>query len=449
MRGESPQEMDVFDSLTDRLGDIFKKLRGQGHLTEANMQAGLREIRVALLEADVNFRVVRDLLARIKVKALGDEVMTSLTPGQQLLKVVRDEMVSMLGGEHQELQFASRPPTVILMAGLQGSGKTTTSAKLARRLKARGKSPLLIPADLARPAAIEQLQRLGEQAGVPVFPSTVDATPTGVAEAGVRMAREKGHDLVIVDTAGRLHVDQELMAELRGIRDAIQPVEILYVADAMTGQDAVTSASSFHESLSLTGVILSKLDGDARGGGALSLRAVTGVAIRFVGTGEKVDALEPFHPDRMVSRILGMGDVLSLIEKVQEVADEKDARILARKMRQATFTLEDFRNQLRQVQKLGPLDQLLKMMPGVGNLNLPEQSGQELKRTEAIINSMTPGERHDHTIINGGRRKRIARGSGTSIQEVNRLLKQFVSLHRMMKKTGGRFDPGALRQMKF
>lgn len=449
MRGESPQEMDVFDSLTDRLGDIFKKLRGQGHLTEANMQAGLREIRVALLEADVNFRVVRDLLARIKVKALGDEVMTSLTPGQQLLKVVRDEMVSMLGGEHQELQFASRPPTVILMAGLQGSGKTTTSAKLAQRLKARGKSPLLIPADLARPAAIEQLQRLGEQAGVPVFPSTVDATPTGVAEAGVRMAREKGHDLVIVDTAGRLHVDQELMAELRGIRDAIQPVEILYVADAMTGQDAVTSASSFHESLSLTGVILSKLDGDARGGGALSLRAVTGVAIRFVGTGEKVDALEPFHPDRMVSRILGMGDVLSLIEKVQEVADEKDARILARKMRQATFTLEDFRNQLRQVQKLGPLDQLLKMMPGVGNLNLPEQSGQELKRTEAIINSMTPGERHDHTIINGGRRKRIARGSGTSIQEVNRLLKQFVSLHRMMKKTGGRFDPGALRQMKF
>ncbi|MCZ6745851.1 MAG: signal recognition particle protein [Acidobacteria bacterium] len=439
----------MFDSLTDRLGDIFKKLRGQGHLTEANMQAGLREIRVALLEADVNFRVVRDLLARIKVKALGDEVMTSLTPGQQLLKVVRDEMVSMLGGEHQELQFASRPPTVILMAGLQGSGKTTTSAKLARRLKARGRSPLLIPADLARPAAIEQLQRLGEQAGVPVFPSTVDATPIGVAEAGVRMAREKGHDLVIVDTAGRLHVDQELMAELRGIRDAIQPVEILYVADAMTGQDAVTSASSFHESLSLTGVILSKLDGDARGGGALSLRAVTGVAIRFVGTGEKVDALEPFHPDRMVSRILGMGDVLSLIEKVQEVADEKDARILARKMRQATFTLEDFRNQLRQVQKLGPLDQLLKMMPGVGNLNLPEQSGQELKRTEAIINSMTPGERHDHTIINGGRRKRIARGSGTSIQEVNRLLKQFVSLHRMMKKTGGRFDPGALRQMKF
>jgi signal recognition particle subunit SRP54 len=443
------QEIDVFDSLTDRLGGIFKKLRGQGHLTEANMQAGLREIRVALLEADVNFRVVRDLLARIKVKALGDEVMTSLTPGQQLLKVVRDEMVGMLGGEHQELRFASRPPSVILMAGLQGSGKTTTSAKLAHRLKARGKSPLLVPADLARPAAIEQLQRLGEQAGVPVFPSTVDATPTGVAEAGVRMAREKGHDPVIVDTAGRLHVDQELMAELRGIRDAIQPGEILYVADAMTGQDAVTSAASFHESLSLTGVILAKLDGDARGGGALSLRAVTGVAIRFVGTGEKVDALEPFHPDRMVSRILGMGDVLSLIEKVQEVADEKEAHTLARKMRRATFTLEDFRDQLRQVQKLGPLDQLLKMMPGGGNLQIPEQSGQELKRTEGIINSMTPGERHDHTIINGGRRKRIARGSGTSIQEVNRLLKQFASLHRMMKKTGGRFDPRSLRQMKF
>lgn len=439
----------MFDSLTDRLGGIFKKLRGQGHLTEANMQAGLREIRVALLEADVNFRVVRDLLARIKVKALGDEVMNSLTPGQQLLKVVRDEMIGMLGGEHQELKFASRPPTVILMAGLQGSGKTTTAAKLARRLKARGKSPLLVPADLSRPAAIEQLRRLGEQAGVPVFPSTVDATPLGVAEAGVRMAREKGHDPVIVDTAGRLHVDEELMAELRSLRDATRPVEILYVADAMTGQDAVTSASSFHESLGLTGVILSKLDGDARGGGALSLRAVTGVPIRFVGTGEQVDALEPFHPDRMVSRILGMGDVLSLIEKVQAVADEKDARVLARKMRQATFTLEDFRDQLRQVQKLGPLDQLLKMMPGAGNLSIPEQSGQELKRTEAIINSMTPGERQDHTIINGGRRKRIARGSGTSVQAVNRLLKQFASLHRMMKKTGGRFDPGALRQMKF
>jgi len=441
--------MDVFDSLTDRLGGIFKKLRGQGHLTEANMQAGLREIRVALLEADVNFRVVRDLLARIKVKALGDEVMNSLTPGQQLLKVVRDEMIGMLGGEHQELKFAARPPTVILMAGLQGSGKTTTAAKLARRLKARGKSPLLVPADLSRPAAIEQLRRLGEQAGVPVFPSTVDATPLGVAEAGVRMAREKGHDPVIVDTAGRLHVDEELMAELRSLRDATRPVEILYVADAMTGQDAVTSASSFHESLGLTGVILSKLDGDARGGGALSLRAVTGVPIRFVGTGEQVDALEPFHPDRMVSRILGMGDVLSLIEKVQAVTDEKDARVLARKMRQATFTLEDFRGQLRQVQKLGPLDQLLKMMPGAGNLSIPEQSGQELKRTEAIINSMTPGERQDHTIINGGRRKRIARGSGTSVQAVNRLLKQFASLHRMMKKTGGRFDPGALRQMKF
>ncbi len=439
----------MFDSLTDRLGGIFKKLRGQGHLTEANMQAGLREIRVALLEADVNFRVVRDLLARIKVKALGDEVMNSLTPGQQLLKVVRDEMIGMLGGEHQELKFASRPPTVILMAGLQGSGKTTTAAKLARRLKARGKSPLLVPADLSRPAAIEQLRRLGEQAGVPVFPSTVDATPLGVAEAGVRMAREKGHDPVIVDTAGRLHVDEELMAELRSLRDATRPVEILYVADAMTGQDAVTSASSFHESLGLTGVILSKLDGDARGGGALSLRAVTGVPIRFVGTGEQVDALEPFHPDRMVSRILGMGDVLSLIEKVQAVTDEKDARVLARKMRQATFTLEDFRGQLRQVQKLGPLDQLLKMMPGAGNLSIPEQSGQELKRTEAIINSMTPGERQDHTIINGGRRKRIARGSGTSVQAVNRLLKQFASLHRMMKKTGGRFDPGALRQMKF
>jgi signal recognition particle subunit SRP54 len=449
MRGRSPRETDVFENLSERLGGVFKKLRGQGHLTEENMQVGLREIRMALLEADVNFKVAKDLLARIKEKALGEEVLRSLTPGQQLIKIVRDEMVELLGGAHQELRFASKPPTVILMAGLQGSGKTTTTAKLGLRLRSRGRSPLLVPADLARPAAVAQLQRMGELAEVPVFPSDPASTPLEVALAGMRLAREKGHDVVIVDTAGRLHVDDDLMEELCRLRTELAPVEVLYVADAMTGQDAVTSASRFHQDLNLTGVVLTKLDGDARGGGALSLRAVTGVPIRFMGMGETVDALEPFHPDRMASRILGMGDVLSLIEKAQSISDETEDQALASKMRRAAFTLEDFRDQLRKVQKLGPLDQILGMIPGMSNMKMPEQSGKELGRTEAIINSMTPGERGDHTMINGSRRKRIARGSGTSVQEVNRLLKQFASLHRMMKKAGGRMDERALRRMRF
>jgi len=417
----------VFDNLSQRLGDIFKKLRGQGHLSEANMEAGLREIRLALLEADVQFQVAKEFLKKVKTKALGQEVLQSLTPGQQVVKIVQDEMTDLLGGEHQDLRISSHPPTVVLMIGLQGSGKTTTAAKLARHLRGRGRSPLLVPADLARPAAVEQLRRLGSVAGVVVHDTQPGQRPLDVARAGVKDARDRGHDVVLIDTAGRLHVDDELMAELREMKTALEPTEILYVADAMTGQDAVTSASRFHEEVGLTGVILSKLDGDARGGAALSVRAVTGVPIRFAGVGEKVDDLEAFHPERMASRILGMGDVMTLIEKAQAVT----------------------RDQLRKVQQLGPLDQLMKLLPGAGQAALPEMEGDELKRTEAIINSMTAKERHDHTVINGSRRRRIARGSGTTVQDVNRLLKQFAMLHRFMKKAGGRLDERALKRMRF
>jgi signal recognition particle subunit SRP54 len=439
----------VFDNLSQRLGDIFKKLRGQGHLSEANMEAGLREIRLALLEADVQFQVAKEFLKKVKAKAMGQEVLQSLTPGQQVVKIVQDEMTDLLGGDHQDLRISSHPPTVVLMTGLQGSGKTTTAAKLARRLRGRGRSPLLVPADLARPAAVEQLRRLGSVAGVVVHDTQPGQRPLDVARAGVKDARDRGHDVVLIDTAGRLHVDDELMAELRELKTALEPTEILYVADAMTGQDAVTSASRFHEEVGLTGVVLSKLDGDARGGAALSVRAVTGVPIRFAGVGEKVDDLEAFHPERMASRILGMGDVMTLIEKAQTVADSEEQARLARKMRKASFTLEDFRDQLRKVQQLGPLDQLMKLLPGAGQAVMPEMEGDELKRTEAIINSMTAKERHDHTVINGSRRRRIARGSGTTVQDVNRLLKQFAMLHRFMKKAGGRLDERALKRMRF
>jgi signal recognition particle subunit SRP54 len=439
----------VFDNLSQRLSDIFRKLKGQGHLTEANMQAGLREIRLALLEADVQFQVAKDFLGRVKEQALGQEVLRSLTPAQQLVKIVRDEMTDLLGGKHLALRFAPRPPSVMLMAGLQGSGKTTTAAKLARHLRGRGRSPLLVPADLARPAAVAQLKRLGEIAGVAVHDSHPESRPLEVARAALEEAHGRGHDVLLVDTAGRLHVDEELMSELEELKQALEPVETLYVADAMTGQDAVTSATRFHEEIQLTGVILSKLDGDARGGGALSVRAVTGVPIRFVGVGEKVDDLEAFHPERMASRILGMGDVLTLVEKAQSVADADEQRRLAQKVRKATFSLEDFRDQLRKMRQLGPLDQILKLLPGAGQLPVPDMDGRELARTEAIINSMTPAERRDHTILNGSRRRRIARGSGTTVQDVNRLLKQFATLHRFMKKAGGRLDERALRNMRF
>ena len=435
----------MFDKLTERLGDVFRRLRGQGHLTEANMRDGLREIRKVLLEADVHFQVAKDFLKRVQEKALGEDVLRSLTPAQQLIKVVRDELQELLGGRHVPLRLASRRPAVILMTGLQGSGKTTTTAKLGGLLRGQGRTPLLVPADLNRPAAVEQLRRIGAAVGVEVHRTDAAADPATAAREGVAAAQSRGHDVVIVDTAGRLHVDDALMDELAHVRDALEPAEVLYVADAMTGQDAVNSSRRFHEAIGLTGIVLSKLDGDARGGAALSVRAVTGVPIRFVGVGEKLDALEPFHPDRMASRILGMGDVLTLIEKAQAVTDEEESRALSEKVRKATFSLEDFRVQLRKMRQLGPLDQLMKLLPGASKMALPDLDEREIKKTEAIIDSMTRVERNDHTLINGSRRRRIARGSGTTVQDVNRLLKQFVAMHRMMKKLGGRMDRRALR----
>ncbi|MFQ5719843.1 MAG: signal recognition particle protein [Acidobacteriota bacterium] len=435
----------MFDNLSERLSAVFRNLRGQGHLTEANMREGLREIRKALLEADVHFRVARDLLKQIEARALGETVLRSLTPGQQLVKVVRDEMTDLLGGAHVPLRLGSRRPAVILMTGLQGSGKTTTSAKLGRFLRGQGRTPLLVPADLSRPAAVEQLRKMGAIAGVDVVPAETGGDPVAVAQAGVAAAVDRGHDVVIIDTAGRLHIDDDLMAQLCDVRDAVNPVETLYVADSMTGQDAVNSSAAFNEALGVSGIILTKMDGDARGGAALSIRAMTGVPIRFVGVGEKVEALEPFHPDRLASRILGMGDVLTLIEKAQAVADDEEGRRLTARMRQASFSLEDFRDQLRKMRQLGPLDQLLKLMPGSGKMALPDLDGHDLRRTEAIIDSMTPGERNDHTVINGSRRRRIARGSGTRVQDVNRLLKQFAAMHKMLRKMGGRLDRKAFR----
>ena len=435
----------MFDNLTQRLGDVFRNLRGLGHLTEANMRDGLREIRQALLEADVHFQVAKDFLKRVQERAMGDEILRSLTPAQQLVKVVKDELQVLLGGRHLPLQVGSQRPTVVLLTGLQGSGKTTTCAKLGHLLRSQGRTPLLVAADLARPAAVEQLKRMGQAAGVDVHAMTSGADAVEVARDGVEWARDRGHDVVIVDTAGRLHVDEKLMEELKTIRDAVVPSEVFYVADAMTGQDAVNSSRRFHDEIGLTGIVLTKLDGDARGGAALSVRAVTGIPIRYVGVGEKVEALDPFHPDRMAARILGMGDVLTLVEKAQAVVDEEESRRLTAKVRKATFTLEDFRDQLRKMRQIGPLDQLMKLLPREGRMSLPDLDENEVKRTEAIIDSMTPAERTDHTIINGSRRKRIARGSGSTVQDVNRLLKQFVAMHKMLKKLGGRLDPRALR----
>jgi signal recognition particle subunit SRP54 len=438
----------MFDQLSRRLTDVFRRLRGEGHLTEANMREGMREIRLALLEADVHLQVAKDLLQRVQEKAEGREVLRSLTPAQQLVQIVQEELTSLLGGEHTPLRTSPRPPTVILMAGLQGSGKTTTAAKLAAFLKQKGRSPLLVPADLARPAAVEQLVRLAENGGLAVWPRTPAGSPLQAAREGLTLARGRGHDPVLIDTAGRLHVDAALMAELREVRDEVHPTEILYVADAMTGQDAVTSASRFHAEMGLTGVVLTKLDGDARGGAAISIRAVTGVPIRFSGTGEKLADLEPFHPGRLASRILGMGDVLTLVEKAQAVADADEAADLAARLRKDSFTLEEFRDQIRKVRKLGPLDQLLRLLPGAGSLPMPDMDGKELVRAEAILNSMTGEERRNHALINGSRRKRIARGSGTEVSDVNRLLKQFVMITKLMKKTGGGLDPRALRKMR-
>jgi signal recognition particle subunit SRP54 len=427
----------AFEGLSERLQAVLGKLRGKGKVTEADVKAAMREVRLALLEADVNFKVVKEFVDRVRERAVGQEVLKSLTPGQQVIKVVNEELTQLMGGEQSKLTFSSSPPTAIMMVGLQGAGKTTTAGKLALHLKKQNRRPLLVAGDVYRPAAIRQLEVLGEQLDVPVFSLGDKENPVRIAEEGVARARDEGCDTVLIDTAGRLHIDEAMMEELRSIREAVQPQEILLVVDAMTGQDAVNVAEQFHNQLGLTGVVLTKLDGDTRGGAALSVKAVTDCPIKFVGTGEKMNALEPFHPDRMASRILGMGDVLTLIEKAQAAVDEERARELERKMRTQQFTFDDFLEQLQQVRNMGPLDEILGMIPGLSqakelkNLQVDEK---QLSRVEAIIRSMTPQEKQHPEILNASRRRRIARGSGTSIQEVNRLIKQFENMKKMMKQ---------------
>ncbi len=445
----------MFENLTDKLQRVFKNLRGEGKLTPENMEQALKEIRVALLEADVHFRVVRQFIEDVKQKAMGEEVLTALSPSQQVIKIVHEELVRLLGGAHSRLRFSNTPPTPMLITGLQGSGKTTTTGKLARWLSRNGHSPLMVSVDVYRPAARQQLSVIARDLKLPVYEGLPEEnTPVLLARGARREAIHTGRDVVLVDTAGRLHIDEELMVELEQLKQALAPTEILFVADAMTGQDAVRSADEFHKRLGITGVVLTKMDGDARGGAALSIRQVTGQPLKFVGTGEKFDALEPFHPDRAASRILGMGDVLSFIEKVGQEIDQKKAEETQRRILENDFTLEDFRDQLRQLRKLGPLESLLGMLPGMGplkNLKNVKVDEDQIKRAVAIIDSMTPRERANHMIINGSRRRRIARGSGTSVQEVNQLLRQYADARKMMKSFSGgmlgkrlsKFMPGA------
>ncbi|HSL23260.1 MAG TPA: signal recognition particle protein [Vicinamibacterales bacterium] len=432
----------MFETLSERLQGAFRSLRGEGRLTEESVEAALREIRMALLEADVNFKVVKAFIDRVRDKAVGEEVLKSLTPDQQVVRIVRDEMLALFGDTQGGLPPSNARPRVILLLGLQGSGKTTTAAKLGRLLAKNGKHPLLVSTDVRRPAAIEQLSVLANQAQVRVYDPAGNLDPVARATGALTEARNLGFDAVIVDSAGRLHIDDELMAELEGIQAAIDPVDQLYVADAMTGQDAIKSAGEFHRRVGVTGVVLTKMDGDARGGAALSVVGVVGVPIAFVGSGERLQDLEPFHPDRVVSRVLGMGDVLTLIEKAEQAVTEADAQKLERQLRLNEFTLEDFRDQLRMVRKMGPLEHILGLLPGMGSLKeltkaREEVDDRQILRIEAIINSMTAQERRRHDIINGSRRKRIARGSGTSVAEVNRLLKQFVQMKKMLKVVGG------------
>ena len=433
----------MFDSLTDKLNDVFKQLKGYGKLSEKNVEQGLKQVRMALLEADVHYRVVKKFIADIKQRALGQEVMGSLTPGQQVIKIVNEELTRLMGEHHEELGLKGTHPVAVMLVGLQGSGKTTTAGKLSVFLRNKGKKPYLVPADVYRPAAIDQLKKLGDQLDIPVFASQTDMDPVGICQAARTAAHYQGCDVMLLDTAGRLHVDEALMDELRRIKAAVNPSDILFVADAMTGQDAVNSAKAFDDALDVGGVILSKMDGDARGGAAISIKSVTGKPIKFIGVGEKSADLEPFHPERMASRILGMGDVLTMIEKVQTVVDEKKAVELEKKLRKNQFTLEDFRDQMVQIRKMGSLTDLIGMIPGIGrkqlkNLNVDDR---ELIKIEAMINSMTPVERRKFAIINGSRRKRIAKGSGTSIQEVNKLLKNYSQVMKMMKK----FNKGGMR----
>ncbi|QIZ07419.1 signal recognition particle protein [Priestia megaterium] len=436
----------AFEGLADRLQNTIQKIRGKGKVSEADVKEMMREVRLALLEADVNFKVVKDFVKKVSERAVGQEVLKSLTPGQQIIKIVNEELTELMGGEQSKIAVSNRPPTVIMMVGLQGAGKTTTSGKLANLLRKKyNRKPLLVAADIYRPAAIKQLETLGKQLDMPVFSLGDQVSPVEIARQAIAKAKEEHHDYVLIDTAGRLHVDEALMGELKDIKELTKPDEIFLVVDAMTGQDAVNVAQSFNEQLGLTGVVLTKLDGDTRGGAALSIRAVTQTPIKFVGLGEKLDALEPFHPERMASRILGMGDVLTLIEKAQANVDEEKAKELEQKMRTATFTLEDFLDQLGQVRNLGPLDELLKMMPGankIKGLNNLQIDEKQIAHVEAIIRSMTTLEKNNPEILNAKRKNRIAKGSGRSVTEVNRLLKQFEDMKKMMKQMTGMQQKG-------
>jgi signal recognition particle subunit SRP54 len=435
----------MFDNLSEKLQRVFKNLRGEGKLTAANMEEALREIRVALLEADVHFKVVKQFIEEVKVKAMGEDVLTALSPGQQVIKIVRDELIKMLGSHQSRLRMANEPPTVILIVGLQGSGKTTSAAKLARFLGKEGNKPELVSVDVYRPAARQQLSILAKGVNTPIYEGTAEETkPLELARSARREAMQTGRDVLLVDTAGRQHIDDQLMQELQELKQSLNPAEILFVADSMTGQDAVRSADEFHKRLGITGIILTKMDGDARGGAALSIRSITGQPLKFVGVGEKTDALEPFFPDRIASRILGMGDVLSFIDKVQGTIDQQTAEEMQQKLLSDDFSLADFRDQIKQVRKLGSLGGLLNMMPKVGPLKelgdvkLNEQETQaEMAKTIAIIDSMTPKERRNYMIINGARRRRIAKGSGTTVQDVNNLLKQYAQARKMMKSFTG------------
>ena len=439
----------MFETLSDKMQSVFRTLRGSGSLTETDVDAALREIRLALLEADVHFKVVKEFLERVRARATGQDVLRSLTPAQAVIRVVRDEMVALLGGEEaSRLRTSPRLPSVILMTGLQGSGKTTTTAKLGRWLAKAGHHPLLVSTDVYRPAARDQLRVVGKQAGQPVHHPAGLSDPREILRSALQEARSVGHEFVIVDTAGRLHIDDELMTELTELKAIAEPSEVLYVADAMTGQDAVKSAAEFQRRVGITGIVLSKLDGDARGGAALSAASVTGFPVKFAGTGERVDEIEPFQAERMVGRILGMGDVLGLIERVEETVDREKAEAMARRIRKSEFTLEDYRDQFAQVRKMGPLDQVLAMIPGLGSAarGVDTAAGErEMLRTVAIIDSMTPAERRDPSLLNGSRRKRIARGSGTGVEDVNRLLKQFVQARKLMKQLGGGGDKALKR----
>ncbi|MBE6662174.1 MAG: signal recognition particle protein [Ruminococcaceae bacterium] len=425
----------MFQSLSEKLNNAFKKFKNKGKLTEADVKAGMREIKLALLEADVNFKVVKDFVNTVSARAVGSEVLESLVPAQQVIKIVNEELTALMGGSQSKLTISPKPPTVVMMVGLQGAGKTTHAAKLAGLYKSQGKSPLLVACDIYRPAAIKQLEILGETLNIPVFSMESGNSPVKIAKEGLKFAEKKGYDMVFVDTAGRLHIDEELMEELKNIKEAVAPTEILLTVDAMIGQDAVTVADHFNQLLDITGVILTKLDGDTRGGAALSVRHVTGKPIKFIGTGEKLDKIEPFHPDRMASRILGMGDVLTLIEKAEKSFDEKKARELEEKIRKSTFTLDDYLDQFSQLKSMGSMEQLAAMMPGVKPSALKDAKIDEklMAHQEAIIKAMTKQERTKPEILNASRKKRIAAGSGTSVEEVNRLLKQFDQIRALMK----------------